>query len=292
MKRLNAENPGKIDSSESSGLHKNMNTDSVADIFSRLVTPDPVKTAAELGRFEKAGREARQMLKDGPTGDFKHKLNRLGTSASRLFENVVPRDDQAVTPPRLKSVIPIIDFQTSQRRTKLVDQVLHLPEQQKQAEALQLLKEKLGLFDANDKNRLIDHALHLFDRADHSDDQGSAAEFLVCAQNFLSDVHRSRIDELRSGDGNHEDLYWNIEHDFKNSQSQETRSSNNPATRNDTELGELEAAVLRITSSNIVSDGKLGEVEKVSERLAESYQRLRQELYSTDRSRNNSSRAG
>ncbi|QTG17181.1 hypothetical protein G6M86_28260 (plasmid) [Agrobacterium tumefaciens] len=268
--------------------------DTLAEVAARLTTESPAQTAADLTNFKMAGSIARNAVENSPVGLFHRRLTRLGVSAKLLFDNTIPQADEVVQPSRLKSAAPIIDYQLSHRKHGLVDQVLTLPDEERQAEAMALLKDKLQAFNAEDKTRLIDRALHLFSTAGHSDDQIGGAQLLIHGYDYLSNSHKGQILDLLRGEGNAEDIYFNVQEDYRSRQRQPSSVHSNTSAQqaidHDSELVKIETAVRNLTADGLVPDERLSDVERASNALAERYRILRNEVIDSTRVRDNSGR--
>ncbi|MBX4964163.1 hypothetical protein [Rhizobium binae] len=269
--------------------------DALADVAVRLVTESPAQTASDLTNFKLAGVIARDAVESSHVGPFHRRLTRLGEAARLLFDNTIPHTEQVAPPSRLKSTGAIIDYLAPQRRQRLVQQVLSLSDEQRQAEAMGLLKDKLSIFDANDRTCLIDRALSLFSSAEHSDDRIGGALLLVHGYDFLSNSHKSRILDRLRGEVTAGEIYWNVQDDYKNAQRQSSGLSSPGAARSavdhDDELLKTEGAVRNLTAGGLVPAERLDDVERASDALAEEYRSLRHELYASVRVRENSGRS-
>ncbi|MET3523984.1 hypothetical protein [Mesorhizobium abyssinicae] len=167
----------------------------LAAVADHLVSADPRQTARNLGAFKSSGHAARGAFEGSDIGKFDQRNNRLGRAAGDVYSVAVaqggPGPDAAHTLDQARAVRDIVDFQSPERQSALVDNALSLAPRN-QAMVIGELSRNLNKFDRENRDRLIDRAFDLVENGNMAS-QANAAAALVKAYEHLDEAQKARF---------------------------------------------------------------------------------------------------
>ncbi|WP_167449323.1 hypothetical protein [Mesorhizobium hawassense] len=255
----------------------------LSDVADGLVSSSPRETARNLGAFKSSGRAARQVLEGTELGRFDERINRLGRAAGNLYDDGVGGTVHGNDPDRgfaryqTAAVKDIIDFQSAQKQSALVDKILSIAESRTQLLAISKIAPAWGKLDNESRERLVNRAIEVVENPPDLIAQNNAASALIKGYGHLNANQQQRvpIGELRQ-----------IAPDARQQHQAGERSSDV-----DRSIHAIEAA------ANIVREhGALGsstqfvEIAQISASVSNAHQQAREELIESQRSRGRSGR--
>ncbi|RZN10899.1 hypothetical protein [Bradyrhizobium sp. Leo121] len=272
----------------------------MADIARRVITDDPVETANQLTTIKLIGRSARDAVQTDPIGAFHKRLNRIGTVAHALYETAKPDNGEPPAYPddepgnaarRAGSVAPILRFQSAGRKAATVDHILDLSRISNNAAPILAIAGHLGSLDHANRRRLLDQTIELFkDGYSNPFDHQAAASTLVVAHEHLEvDQKAALYDALR---GN-EDLSDRLAEADRRERLFGTRMGSSKMVKPysadvNTSIDAIENSFQALQADRGAETLKrLSRIRKLGNSINNAYNRAREELMGSVRSREN-----
>ncbi|NTF72640.1 hypothetical protein [Rhizobium rhizogenes] len=184
--------------------------DLLVEVAKHLPTDDPVETASNLTSFKLASHSVRASVDASEVGTFQRGVNRLGASSKALYDYAVPGNGFAEYPnypepdptgefalasQRISAIGPTLKFQSSARKTEIVNHILNMSDGGEQAEAIMSITSHLQGLGRADQGRLINRAIEYFteDGPINYDSRHYAVYALAAAHDHLEVEHKARI---------------------------------------------------------------------------------------------------
>ncbi|MET3523983.1 hypothetical protein [Mesorhizobium abyssinicae] len=255
----------------------------LSEVAQGLVTSNPRETGRNLGAFKSSGRATRQAFEGTELGRFDERNNQLGRAAVGLYDNALEGAVNGMDANRgfaryqTVAVRDIVDFQSPQKQSALVDKVLGIAESRAQAMAISKTAPAWDKFNSESRERLIERAINLVENTNDFITKHNTAAALIKGYDQLNANQQQRVpmSELQQ-----------MAMDVSRPQRAEGRSSHLDST-----IADAVSAANQVRQGEALgSAAQFGKVAEISASVSRAQQQARDELMESQRTRGRSGR--